>query len=154
LIGETVRTGFVILAAAHESLACTLPFRDALAVAAGLAGPFCKALCRVSDAEFAAARLLADHVVLSRSALGEAGVAIAFRQRQMWPSAFRLHRLYKSPPAGSRGCRGATGGRPRRASPAPGRRHTVRPATPRKQRPKRNPPETAHETHVFSLRPG
>ena len=36
---------------------------------------------RVGDGEFAVARLFADHVLLSRSALGGASVAIAFRQR-------------------------------------------------------------------------
>lgn len=56
LVREAVPAGFAILAAAHASLACYLKFRDAPEVAAWLAGPFYKVVCRVSDAEFEAAK--------------------------------------------------------------------------------------------------
>ena len=95
LVRETVPTGFAILAAAHASLACYLRFRDTPEVAAWLDGPFYKVICRVSDAEFEAARGFDDHVVLTESALDGAKVAIAFRPREEWPRAFKFYRLYK-----------------------------------------------------------
>ena len=95
LVRESVPTGFAILAAAHASLACYLRFRDAPEVAAWLAGPFYKVVCRVTDAEFEAAKGFEDNVVLTESALDEAEVAIAFRPREEWPKAFKFYRLYR-----------------------------------------------------------
>ncbi len=95
LVRESVRTGFAVLAAAHASLACYLKFREAPEVATWLAGPFYKVVCRVTDAEFEAAKAVEDHVVLTESGLGEAEVAIAFRPREEWPRAFKFYRLYK-----------------------------------------------------------
>ena len=95
LIRESVPTGFAVLAAAHASLACYLKFRDAPEIAAWLSGPFYKAVCKVTDAEFEAAKSLEDHVVLTESALDGAEVAIAFRPREDWPKAFKSFRLYK-----------------------------------------------------------
>src|SRR5438128_826017 len=69
LIREPVPPGFAVLAAAHESLACFLKFRDVPEVAAWVAGPFHKIICRVSDDEFERAKGFADHVVLTESAL-------------------------------------------------------------------------------------
>ena len=95
LIRESVPTGFAVLAAAHASLAAYLKFRDAPEVAEWLSGPFYKAVCRVSDAEFERAKEVAEHVVLTESALGGQEVAIAFKPRREWPKAFRFLRLYK-----------------------------------------------------------
>ena len=95
LVRESVPTGFAILAAAHASLACYLRFRDAPEVAAWLAGLFYKVVCRVTDAEFEAAKGFEDNVVLTESALDEAEVAIAFRPREEWPKAFKFYRLYR-----------------------------------------------------------
>lgn len=95
LVRESVPTGFAILAAAHASLACYLMFRDAPEVAAWLAGPFHKVVCRVSDTEFESAKAFKDNVVLTESALDGAEVAIAFRPREEWPKAFKFYRLYK-----------------------------------------------------------
>lgn len=95
LIREAVPTGFAVLAAAHASLACFLKFREAPEVAEWLAGPFYKAICKVSDAEFERAKEVADHVVLTESALDGQEVAIAFKPRAEWPKAFRFYRLYR-----------------------------------------------------------
>lgn len=95
LVREAVPTGFAILAAAHASLACYLRFRDSPEVAEWVAGPFYKVVCRVSDAEFEAAKAFEDHVVLTESKLGGAEVAIAFRPREEWPKAFKFYPLYK-----------------------------------------------------------
>ncbi len=95
LVRESVPTGFAILATAHASLACYLKFRDAPEVAAWLAGPFYKVVCRVTDAEFEAAKAFEDNVVLTESALDNAEVAIAFRPREEWPKAFKFYRLYR-----------------------------------------------------------
>ena len=95
LIRESVPTGFAVLAAAHASLACYLKFREAPEVAEWLAGPFYKAVCKVSDAEFERAKEVADHVVLTESALAGQDVAIAFKPRAEWPKAFKFYRLYK-----------------------------------------------------------
>jgi len=95
LVRESVTTGFAILAAAHASLACYLKFRESPEVAAWLAGPFYKVVCRVTDAEFEAAKAFEDLVILTESALDGAQVAIAFRPRQEWPKAFKFYRLYR-----------------------------------------------------------
>lgn len=95
LIRESIPAGFAVLAAAHASLACYLRFRDAPEVAEWLAGPFYKAVCKVSDAEFERAKEVADHVVLTESALAGQEVAIAFKPRAEWPKAFKFYRLYK-----------------------------------------------------------
>jgi len=95
LIREAVPPGFAVLAAAHASLAAYLKFKDAPEVAEWLSGPFYKAVCRVSDAEFERAREVADHVVLTESALGGQEVAVAFKPRREWPKSFRFLRLYK-----------------------------------------------------------
>ena len=95
LVRESVPTGFAVLAAAHASLSCYLKFRDSPEVAEWLSGPFYKVVCRVTDAEFEAAKAFEDHVVLTEAALAGAEVAIAFRPREEWPKAFKFYRLYK-----------------------------------------------------------
>lgn len=95
LVRESLPIGFAILAAAHASLACYIKFRDSPDVEAWLAGPFYKVVCRVTDAEFEAAKLLEDSVVLTESALENVEVAIAFRPRAEWPKAFKFYRLYR-----------------------------------------------------------
>lgn len=95
LIREAVPTGFAVLAAAHASLACYLKFQGAAEVTTWLSGPFYKAVCRVSDAEFERAKEVADHVVLTESALDGQEVAIAFKPREEWPKSFKFLRLYR-----------------------------------------------------------
>src|SRR5947209_401347 len=95
LVRESVPLGFAVLAAAHASLAAYLKFRDAPEVAAWLAGPFYKVVCKVTDDEFERAKAVKDHVVLTESALGGQEVAIAFRPREEWPKAFKFPKLYR-----------------------------------------------------------
>ena len=95
LVRESLPIGFAILAAAHASLACYIKFRDSPDVEAWLAGPFYKVVCRVTDAEFEAAKLFEDSVVLTESALDNVEVAIAFRPRAEWPKGFKFYRLYR-----------------------------------------------------------
>jgi hypothetical protein len=95
LVRESVPTGFAVLAAAHASLAAYLKFRDSPEVAEWLAGPFYKAVCKVTDEEFERAKETADHVVLTESALDGQEVAIAFKPRAEYPKAFRFLKLYR-----------------------------------------------------------
>jgi hypothetical protein len=95
LIKDSVPPGFAVLAAAHASLAAYLRFKDSPEVAAWLAGPFYKVVCKVNDEEFEKAKAVADHAVLTESALGGQEVAIAFKPREEWPPAFKFFRLYK-----------------------------------------------------------
>jgi hypothetical protein len=85
LIREAVPTGFAVLGAAHASLAAYLRFKDSPEVAEWLAGPFCKAVCKVSDAEFARAKETPDHIVLTESGLENQEVALAFKPRAEYP---------------------------------------------------------------------
>jgi hypothetical protein len=95
LIRESVPTGFAVLAAAHASLAAYLKFADTPEVKEWLSGPFYKAVCRVSDEEFARAKETPDHVVLTESALEGQEVALAFAPRAEYPKAFRFFKLLK-----------------------------------------------------------
>jgi len=95
LIRESVPAGFAMLAAAHASLACYLKFKDTPEVAEWLAGPFYKAVCKVSDEEFEKARELENHVVLTESALDNLEVALAFKPREEWPKHFKFYRLWR-----------------------------------------------------------
>jgi hypothetical protein len=95
LIKETVPVGFALVAAAHASLAAYLKFQDTPEVKEWLAGPFAKAVCKVTDEQFEQAKACPDHVVLTESALGGAEVALAFRPRDDWPKVFRFYRLYR-----------------------------------------------------------
>ncbi len=95
LIRDSVPTGHAVLAAAHASLAAYLKFQGTQEVAEWLSGPFYKAVCRVTDAEFEHGRAGEDHVVLTESSLAGQEVAIAFKPRREWPKAFRFFRLYR-----------------------------------------------------------
>ena len=95
LIRESIPAGFAVLAAAHASLAACLKFKDSAEVAEWLSGPFYKAVCRVTDAEFEKAKEAEDHVVLTESALDGAEVAMAFKPRAEYPKAFRFFKLFR-----------------------------------------------------------
>ena len=95
LVRESVPLGFALVATAHASLACYLAYANAPEVAEWLAGPFRKAVCKVSDEEFERAKQVADHVVITESALEGQEVALAFRPRSDWPKSFQFFRLYR-----------------------------------------------------------
>lgn len=95
LVRESVPLGFALVASAHASLACYLKFREAPEVAQWLAGPFFKAVCKVSDAELERAKEAGDWVSISEAALEGQEVAVAFRPRAEWPKPFRFLRLYR-----------------------------------------------------------
>lgn len=95
LIKDTVPLGFALVAAAHAGLAGYLAFKDTPEVAAWLSGPFAKTICVVSEQEFEQAKALADHVVITESALDHQEVALAFRPRAEWPKPFKFYRLYR-----------------------------------------------------------
>jgi hypothetical protein len=95
LIKESVPVGLAMVAAAHASLAAYLQFQHAPEVRDWLAGPFFKAVCKVSDEEFERAKECPYHVVLTESSLGGAEVALAFKPREEWPRAFKFFRLYR-----------------------------------------------------------
>lgn len=95
LIRESVPIGFALVAAAHASLAAYLKFKETPEVAHWLSGPFCKAVCKVTDEEFEQAKACLDHVVITESGLGGQEVALAFKPRAEWPKAFKFYRLYR-----------------------------------------------------------
>ncbi|HJZ56381.1 MAG TPA: hypothetical protein VKE74_15560 [Gemmataceae bacterium] len=95
LIREPMPTGFAVLAAAHASLAAYLKFKESPEVAEWLAGPFYKAVCKLTDEEFERAKETPDHIVLTESALDNREVAIAFKPRAEYPKAFRFFRLFR-----------------------------------------------------------
>ena len=95
LIKESVPVGYALVAAAHASLAAYLRFAESAEVRQWLAGPFYKAVCRVSDDQFQSARECPDHVVITESALDGQEVALAFKPRDEWPKAFRFFPLYR-----------------------------------------------------------
>jgi hypothetical protein len=99
LVRDDAPLGFAMVAVAHASLACYLRFKDTPEMAHWLAGPFFKAVCKVSALEFANAKAVPDHVVLTESALDGQEVAIAFRPRPDWPGMFRHFQLYREKPA-------------------------------------------------------
>lgn len=96
LIKESVPLGLAMTAAAHASLATYLKFKETPEIAEWLAGPFRKAICKVTDEEFEMAKGCEDGVILTEAALDHQEVAIAFRPRQEWPKAFKFFRLYRS----------------------------------------------------------
>lgn len=95
LIKQSVPLGLAMVAAAHASLAAYLRFKDSPEVAAWLAGPFKKAVCKVDDAAFTAAKAAGDLVVITESTLDHAEVALAFKPREDWPRAFKFFPLYR-----------------------------------------------------------
>lgn len=98
LVKDDLPLGFAMVAVAHASLAGYLRFQDTPEVNAWLAGPFFKAVCRVNAKEFANAKLVEDHVVLTESALDNREVAIVFKPREEWPKMFKFLKLYKKAP--------------------------------------------------------
>ncbi len=95
LVRDDVPLGFAMVAVAHASLAGYLAYRDSPEVAAWLSGPFFKAVCKVNAKEFENAREVADHVLLTESALDNRAVALVFKPREEWPKMFRFFKLYK-----------------------------------------------------------
>jgi len=95
LVRDDVPLGFAIVAVAHASLAGYLHFSETPEVAEWLSGPFFKAVCKVTDQEFEKAKTVADHVILTESALGGREVAIAFKPRADWPKMFKFFKLYR-----------------------------------------------------------
>lgn len=95
LVRDSVAVGHAMVAVAHASLACYLKYRDDEDVARWLSGPFYKVVCKVSDDEFARAKSVTDHVVITESQLADAEVALAFKPRESWPKAFQFYRLYR-----------------------------------------------------------
>ncbi len=98
LVRDDVPLGFAMVAVAHASLAGYLAFKDTPEVEAWLAGPFFKAVCIVNAKEFENAKQVADHVVLTESALENREVAIVFRPRDEWPKMFKFLKLYRAAP--------------------------------------------------------
>ena len=99
LVRDDVPLGFAMVATAHASLACYLKFRDSPEVVEWLSGRFFKAVCKANATEFENAKAVADHVVITESALGDREVAIAFKPRPEWPKMFKFLRLYREAPA-------------------------------------------------------
>jgi hypothetical protein len=64
-----------------------------------LAGPFCKAVCKVNAREFENAKAVPDRVVLTDSALGNNELALAFKPRSEWQKMFKFLKLYREAPA-------------------------------------------------------
>lgn len=99
LVRDDVPLGFAMVAVAHAALAGYLRFQGEPEVKEWLAGPFFKAVCKVSAKEFENAKQVSDHVVLTESALGNREVAFVFKPRREWPKMFKFLKLYRDPPA-------------------------------------------------------
>lgn len=95
LVADDVPLGFAMVAVAHASLAAYLKFQDTPEVKEWLSGPFFKAVCKVNAREFELAKAVADHVVLTESALEGREVALAFKPREEWPKLFKFLKLYR-----------------------------------------------------------
>lgn len=95
LVRESVPLGFAIVGVAHASLATYLKFKDTDEVTRWLAGPFFKAVCKVSDGEFEKAKEAGDFVSVTESALAGAETVIAFKPREEWPKGFRFFKLFR-----------------------------------------------------------
>lgn len=98
LVRDDIPLGFAMVAVAHASLAGYLKFQSEPETQQWLSGPFFKAVCKANTKEFENAKQVADHVVLTESALGNQEVAIVFKPREQWPRMFKFLRLYKEPP--------------------------------------------------------
>ena len=92
LVRDDIPLGFAMVAVAHASLAGYLRFQDEPEVREWLSGLFFKAVCKVNAKEFENAKQVADHVVLTESALGDQEVAIVFKPRHEWPKMFKFRR--------------------------------------------------------------
>ena len=93
LIKESIPLGFAMVAAAHAGTILGMPDRH-FAIE-WRAGVFRKTVCKVSDAEFEAAKSQLDHTILTESALDNQEVALVFLPRPEWPKEFKFYRLYK-----------------------------------------------------------
>jgi len=99
LVRDDIPLGFAMVAVAHASLAGYLAFRDTSEVHQWLLGPFFKAVCKVNAKEFANAKKVPDHVILTESALDNQEVAIVFKPRDEWPKMFKFLKLYRDAPS-------------------------------------------------------
>lgn len=99
LIRDDIPLGLAMVAVAHASLAGYLAYRDTPEVHEWLSGPFFKVVCKVNAKEFANARQVADHFVLTESALDNQEVAVVFKPRKEWPKMFKFLKLYREPPS-------------------------------------------------------
>ena len=95
LVKEELPVGNAIVAAAHASLACYLKFRESEEMSTWLSGPFFKAVCKVSNQDFEAAKSCPDHVVITESRLNDQEVVLAFKPREEWPKSFKFFSLYR-----------------------------------------------------------
>lgn len=102
LVRDDIPLGFAMVAVAHASLTGYLKFQDDPEMKEWLEGPFFKVVCKANAKEFANAKQVADHLVLTESALDQQEVAIAFKPRREWPSMFKFLRLYREPPNASK----------------------------------------------------
>lgn len=98
LVRDDIPLGFAMVAVAHASLAVYLKFQNDPETKEWLEGPFFKVVCMANTMEFTNAKKVADHLVLTESALDQQEVAIAFKPRREWPSMFKFLRLYRDPP--------------------------------------------------------
>lgn len=95
LVRDDVPLGYAMVAVAHASLAGYLTFQHTPEVREWLNGPFFKAVCKANAKEFENAKQVADHVVLTESALDNQEVAIVYKPRAHWPKMFKFLRLYR-----------------------------------------------------------
>jgi len=98
LVRDDIPLGFAMVAVAHASLAGYLKFQETPEVRQWLSGPFFKAVCKANATEFENAKAVADHVIITESALGNTEVAIVFKPRDEWPKMFKFLRLYREAP--------------------------------------------------------
>ena len=95
LVKDTVPLGHAINSVGHATVACYIKFQDSPVVIDWLEHSFRKVTCKVTQAQFDEAKLVADHVVITESALGGEETVVVFKPRDVWPEQFRYYPLYK-----------------------------------------------------------
>lgn len=94
LIRESVAIGHAVNCAAHASLKLYLDHWDDDLVAEWVKRSFRKVTCKVSDAEFEAAKKFGRYVLVTEEKLPQPEVALAFLPRREWDDFFKTLNLY------------------------------------------------------------
>ena len=86
-----------VVATAHGVLMCYLKFIDYPPMQDWLKYSFRKVICEITDDEFALAKQIPGHVVVTESGLGGIEVALAFHPRlpHEWPKMFRNFQMLR-----------------------------------------------------------
>lgn len=94
LVKRDVPDKLVPVITAHASLACFRKFEHNENMQTWINGIFKKVVCVVSETEFERAQAVADHIVLTESALDSQEVCLAFVPREEYPKMFQFLKMW------------------------------------------------------------